>query len=177
MANKTTTGERIREARENIGMTQAKLHELTGISVTQISNYENNLINVGIDNLAKIAKALKTSIDEIYYGSASKKPITSAANYGELIVNCVAALKDEKIIGTTYQKLSNAYDVGILGRNKIVSFCKHQNSILELIQKLDDFETNKDNYSNPEEYKKMILDMTANKINKEHNAEKAKAKK
>ena len=58
-----------------------------------------------------------------------------------------------------------------------MSFCKHQNSILELIQKLDDFETNKDDYSNPEEYKKMILDMTANKINKEHDAEKAEAKK
>ena len=81
-------GKRIKSIREKVKLTQHELYEKTGISTTQLSAYENGKKSIGLQTIAKIAKALGTTIDYIYYGSNEMKPISSSINKGELIVNC-----------------------------------------------------------------------------------------
>lgn len=53
-----TTGDVIRAARKNAGMTQAELAEKLGISYVGVSQWKNDLRKPKIETLRKIAKAL-----------------------------------------------------------------------------------------------------------------------
>lgn len=66
--NAIELGERIRKARENANLSQYNLHDLTDISVTQISAYENGKRNIGLQSLYKIARATGKTMDELYEG-------------------------------------------------------------------------------------------------------------
>lgn len=53
-------GEKIRKRREELGISQAELAEMTGISRVQISNYERGACKgANWQNLRKLAAALK----------------------------------------------------------------------------------------------------------------------
>ena len=58
-----TIGAKIKYFRTCIGITQAKLAELTGIHPVSIRKYEINKMVTGFENLRKIAKALNVSLD------------------------------------------------------------------------------------------------------------------
>lgn len=59
-------GEKIKELRENKGISQYKLAELTGINRSTINRYENGSIQkISFDNLLKICEALETDIKNI----------------------------------------------------------------------------------------------------------------
>ena len=59
-------GEKIKELRENKGISQYKLAELTGINRSTINRYENGSIQkISFDNLLKICEALEIDIKEI----------------------------------------------------------------------------------------------------------------
>ena len=59
-------GEKIREVRENKGMSQYRLAEITGINRSTINRYENGSIQkISFDNLMKICEALEIDIKEI----------------------------------------------------------------------------------------------------------------
>lgn len=59
-------GEKIKELRENKGMSQYRLAEITGINRSTINRYENNNIKkISLDNLIKICEALDVNIKEI----------------------------------------------------------------------------------------------------------------
>ena len=59
-------GEKIREVRENKGMSQYRLAEITGINRSTINRYENGSIQkISFDNLLKICEALGIDIKEI----------------------------------------------------------------------------------------------------------------
>ena len=59
-------GEKIKELRENKGISQYKLAELTGINRSTINRYENGSIQkISFDNLLKICEALGVDIKEI----------------------------------------------------------------------------------------------------------------
>ena len=66
--NAIELGERIRKAWENANLSQYNLHDLTDISVTQISAYENGKRNIGLQSLYKIARATGKTMDELYEG-------------------------------------------------------------------------------------------------------------
>ncbi len=165
-------GNRIKEARLEANLAQAKLHELTGISITQLSNYENGSRNIGIENLSLIAKATNKTIDEIYFGSLSKKPIVSSSNKGELIVNCITALFAEGVIGLLPHENINEYICDHLQYTYRLAFKNYMFEIEDLVKKLDDFETNKENYKQPDNFKKQIMDASASLINKIENKRK-----
>ena len=57
----TNIGKNIRKTREDRGLTQKELSELTGISVIMLSQYENGKRKPKHDNLIKIASALSCS--------------------------------------------------------------------------------------------------------------------
>jgi transcriptional regulator with XRE-family HTH domain len=54
----TIHGPNIKAARELAGLTQRGLCKLTGVSQSYLSQVENGTWNIGIDNLAKVARAL-----------------------------------------------------------------------------------------------------------------------
>ena len=59
-------GDKIREARETAEMTQKELAEKMQIKhYQQIGRWERNEIDVSIDNLRKLAKALNMTLDEL----------------------------------------------------------------------------------------------------------------
>lgn len=62
-----STGERIKVARENRGLTQRQLAERMGLSedfgFLQVSNWENNWKVPNSTNLVRLADALKVSVD------------------------------------------------------------------------------------------------------------------
>lgn len=74
-----TTGDRIREIREKLKMTQDKLAEVTDISKGFLSDVENNKRNISSQYLLKIANALGASVDYLLRGdtkeSSDKEPI------------------------------------------------------------------------------------------------------
>ena len=58
--------EKIKELRENKGISQYRLAELTGINRSTINRYENGSIQkISFDNLIKICEALEIDIKEI----------------------------------------------------------------------------------------------------------------
>lgn len=58
-------GKKIRELRLELGLSQEKLGELTGIDRTYISGIERGVRNPALKNLQKIAKALNVKISEL----------------------------------------------------------------------------------------------------------------
>lgn len=157
-----TVGERIKNRREELNMTQDKLHDLTDISITQISAYENDRKQIGLFSLGKIASALETSIDELYYGKPSERPITSSLNEGELIINCVYALYKRGVLGTKQYETDNGYETRIM---ECVGINNYELVIDDLVSKLNDFNANKSDYTDPELFEKQLLQAAVNKIN------------
>lgn len=158
-------GKRIKKAREDAKLTQYQLHDLTGISITQISSYENGNRNIGLQSLHKIAVATNKSIDEIYGGSKEARPIISATNRGELVVNCVAALVDEGIVSSLPRRMPNNYVPSGAEYYYRIGFSECVGYLDEMVKKLIDLKRNIDNYPDPEGFKKQILAATANQIN------------
>jgi transcriptional regulator with XRE-family HTH domain len=64
----TVFGSNVRSQREAKEFTQEKLAERAGLDPTYISGIERGLRNPGIQNVAKIAKALSISTSELCRG-------------------------------------------------------------------------------------------------------------
>lgn len=61
-------GYRIKEVREKLGMTQEELEKKSGVSRVTISGLENGTTrNTTTGTLLKLATALDTTIDRIFY--------------------------------------------------------------------------------------------------------------
>ena len=166
-------GARIKQAREKKRITQRELHDKTGIAITQISNYENGNAGVGLQTLAKIAKALNTTIDELYFGPNSKRPVNGASNKGELIVNCIVALYEEgvvrRLVHLRQHGNQNTYVYDGFGYMYLIGFERYVEILDDLLSKLDDFKSHKDSLPNPDGFREQLLVLAANRINKEIN--------
>ena len=152
-------GKRIKHARDKIGIHQRELHDITKISTTQISAYETGDRTIGLHNLALIAKATNTTIDELYFGPASELPISQSKDEGELIVNCVNALFESGVIYIKTMKKNTFEEVDR------VSFGKYNDILEDLVDQLRTIERSKNDYPDPESVKKQTLQAYANKIN------------
>ena len=155
----SSIGKNIREARAKNNLTQRALSEKAQMSQTQLSDYENGNKTPSLFSLAKIAKALNTTIDELFYGDASVSFITSAPDKGSIIVNSFVALWEKDVIDT-YSTLN---DPEIDEREVILA--SYSYAIRRLFENLDEFETNKNTYTNPDEYLKYVKQSVANEIN------------
>lgn len=63
---------KVKEKREELGMSQAKLIKLTGISRATISLLENGgTVDIKVSTLAALAKALKCSPGDIFMSEGS----------------------------------------------------------------------------------------------------------
>lgn len=68
-----TTGDRIRERREDRGWTQEKLAQTAGISKGFLSDLENNKRNVSAEYVLRIANALGVSLDYLMRGEENQR--------------------------------------------------------------------------------------------------------
>lgn len=62
---RTKLAQRIRELRKEAGLSQEELADLSGLHRTYIGSIERAEQNVSIDNIGKIAKALKIKLSEL----------------------------------------------------------------------------------------------------------------
>ena len=158
-------GNRIRDARKKANITQSTLSTRTGISITQLSAYENGKRGISLDSLASIAKATNTTIDELYWGNKETRMITSAINKAELIVNCITALFDEKII-LAYSRYTriDSFDRELIDD---IEFANYKAIITDLLLKLQDLDEHKEDYSNFEDFRSQLLSAAVARIQKE----------
>lgn len=157
-------GKRIKNAREDAGLTQDQLHLRSKISITQISSFENGKRNIGLRSLHAIARALGKTMDELYDGSIEQRPVSSAKNIGELVVNCIDALFREQVISVIQVENIDQHNFQPTYED-VIWFTKYKASIEELIDKLNDFEENKANYPDPAGFREQILAASVNQIN------------
>ena len=59
-------GNRIRELRKTLGISQEKLAEIAGIDRTYLASVENGKRNISIVNLEKIIVALNVTISDLF---------------------------------------------------------------------------------------------------------------
>ncbi len=68
-----TVGQRIRECREALGMTQEDLGEVSGVSQNHISNLECGVSGIGLAALEKLAPALHVTREYLMTGRNSDR--------------------------------------------------------------------------------------------------------
>ena len=96
----TSLGQRLSDLRERRGWTQKELAERAGISVTFLSEVENDRRNVGSATLLKIADALRASLDYLMRGEEDR----STARTPSVIPPELAEAAEEQ--GWTYSQTS-----------------------------------------------------------------------
>lgn len=63
---KLLVGKRVKELRNNLGISQEELADLAGLDRTYITSVECGKRNISIVNIEKLAKALKVSLAEFF---------------------------------------------------------------------------------------------------------------
>ncbi|WP_195543442.1 helix-turn-helix domain-containing protein [Massiliimalia timonensis] len=96
--NKTDFGKRIRDARENKGLTQKQLADLCNVSPTTVVSYEKGQKLPNIEIAYSLAYALGISID----GLCGRSPET-IENFGTVIEMISALLNSEALTIKTYR--------------------------------------------------------------------------
>ncbi len=162
-SNEHLIGKRIKDIRKAKNLTQRQIADLTDISETVISQYENSVKTPGLTNLAKISQALEVSLDELYYGDKNERFINEAVDEAELIVNCYYELWEHRAINL-YNYL---FDFKI--DNYGVLFARDYSfEIEDYIKQLNNFKANESSYENPADFVKSIKSSIANRIRKEN---------
>jgi transcriptional regulator with XRE-family HTH domain len=64
---------KLKKLRKEKGLTQRELHEITGLSIAQISQMENGRKKLLQPSFEKVLKALQTSVEEFFSSSSSSK--------------------------------------------------------------------------------------------------------
>ena len=173
-------GENIKNVRLSQGLSQQALADKCDFSNTILSQYENGKKTPNLVTTAKIAKALKVSIDRLYYGDENNAFINAESDTGRKIVNSIYLLWSQGVISYYENYLYNnmpAYDgmynekVGVY-----LNVVEHQNPIRRLINQLNEFGERKDTYADPDAYLEMLFDSVAAEINKEIDAKNTKTK-
>jgi transcriptional regulator with XRE-family HTH domain len=60
-----TVGQQIRAYRKEAGLTQEKLAEKAGLSYKYLGEVERGVVNVSLDSLMRLAKALKLNVADL----------------------------------------------------------------------------------------------------------------
>lgn len=150
-------GYNIKEARSRKNWSQTDLSQASGISNTVISAFENGKKNPGLDTLAKLAKALEVSIDQLYYGDGNSAFLNSVSDVGHKAVNSIVMLYDLDMISLTPPE---SHGEKGLRTNGVYYY-----SIMRLMESLIEFKKNKHTYPDPQAYLSQIKDSVANEIN------------
>jgi len=66
MVSSVELGLKIKQLRQQAGLSQEKLAEMVGVTFQQVQKYENGHTTLNIIKLQHIAKALKVSVSELF---------------------------------------------------------------------------------------------------------------
>ncbi len=111
-------GDKIRERRLELGMTQLQLSQLTDIKKNTISNYENNVSSPSEDNIFRLMEALKCDanylfeweeVEELKLSLEEKKHIKkyrSVDPYGQEAV--------DKVLDVEYRRCESLRSYGLI---------------------------------------------------------------
>ena len=61
-------GQRVRQARISLGLSQEELEEATGLHRTYVGSVERGERNISLENIVKIASALRTTASKLLDG-------------------------------------------------------------------------------------------------------------
>lgn len=78
-------GQRVRERRKQLGMSQAELAKKLGVSLSAVSNYENGQNAVKEEVLFKLFRALDIDPNYLYQDSFSGKAFVCSAEEQSLV--------------------------------------------------------------------------------------------
>lgn len=99
-------GKRIRQERCGRNLTQEKLAEITGISVTHMSNIENANTKLSLPVFIDIANALGCDADVLLCGSLKNNKNSSVGIISDLLSDCTRA--ERYVIIDTIRTLKSA---------------------------------------------------------------------
>ena len=162
-------GENIREVRLDLGLSQQALADKCGFSNTILSQYENGKKIPSLVTISKIASELHVSIDRLYYGDENNAFITAVSDDGRKIVNSIYLLWSKGVIWyyenyayDGYPFPNDRYDkkVGVY-----LVLKKYQEPIRRLLNSLDEFNSRRDTYQDPDAYLEMLMESVAAEIN------------
>lgn len=174
-------GKNIKEVRNKLGMSQAKLAEKSDMSGSVLSAYERSAKIPSLPTVAKIARALQVSIERLYYGDDNNALINQAPDEGRKIVNCFYHLWTQDII-YYYEDMAmpnmqqQYYDNRGYIKEMNLYIRKHTRPIHRLINSLNEYSLQKETYDDPEKYLEMILSSVASEINNEIKEEEQREK-
>lgn len=169
--NDNNIGPNIVQVRHEKGLSQAKLHQLTGISTTAISSYENSKKIPNVNTLSRIASALCVSLDRLYYGDSDSAFIKTGPNIGRRIVNAFYLLWEQGVISINDFLIAGFPPYPLEKPNRMVLFVnQYEEQIQRLIMALDDYKAKKSTFTDPDQYLEMLLSSVANEINMANSA-------
>lgn len=99
-------GIRIKQERFNQNITQEKLAEISGISVTHMSNIENANTKLSLPVLVNIAHALNCNANIILFGNTNSNLNASLSMISKILSDCSS--EERIIIIDTIQALKNS---------------------------------------------------------------------
>ena len=175
-------GDNIKSVRLSQGLSQQALADKCDFSNTILSQYENGKKTPNLVTTAKIAKALKVSIDRLYYGDENNAFINAEADVGRKIVNSIYLLWSQGVISyfENYKYGYNSVPSDFVNEEEIqkvgvfLNIREHSTPIRRLINQLNEFDQRRDTYQNPEQFLEMLFDSVAAEINKEIGAKNIK---
>lgn len=150
-------GRNIKSVRSERNMTQRSLSGKTGISISQLSAYENGKQMPGLPTLAKISTALATSLDRLYFGASSEAFLNRSDDFGETVVNCFLKLREIGVVRDVRHSMSGSEGSATMPK------CSYE--ISRLFKELGDYEFRKDYYPDGNAYIEQICASVANEIN------------
>lgn len=115
---------RIKKLRKDKKLTQSQLSELTGITTSLISKYENGSKEVGLDNATRLAEALETSLDYLIRGEG--EPIIKYQNNPNLNLDIFLTLKRQNLF--LLYKSQNFNQLPKIIQNYIEEYCEIRSS-------------------------------------------------
>ncbi len=158
---KEAIGKRIRAIREELQLSQKALGKATGIKGSMISDFERGVREPSTANLAKIAHALYSTMDELYFGDESNIMLQTT-NYGMKIVNCFTELMLDEAIGEVDE------DVSSNSGPYYIPLWNDGWAVKRLLDHIHEFKRNRNTYPDPEIFLDQIKQSVANEINKNH---------
>lgn len=102
-------GIRIKQERFNQNITQEKLAEISGISVTHMSNIENANTKLSLPVLVNIANALNCNANIILFGNTNSNLNASLSMISKILSDCSS--EERIIIIDTIQALKNSLKI------------------------------------------------------------------
>jgi transcriptional regulator with XRE-family HTH domain len=86
MVDSKEIGKRIRQFRQDAGLSQESLAELVGVSFQQVQKYESGFTTLNITKLQQIALALNVSVADFFDAKLSKGDVILTAEERELLL-------------------------------------------------------------------------------------------